>query len=117
MEDTVPWIARDGAITFRDIVGKLEILRVACDKCGRRNGREGLGGLSVVAHAHDDVRGGQLRPLGFLLVQGGHARVVGQFVGAHLGVTGNRAAFVSSIGIAAALHLRVSQSSAVEPAA
>ena len=26
---------RDGAITFRDIVGKLAILRVECDKCGR----------------------------------------------------------------------------------
>jgi hypothetical protein len=27
MEDAIPWIARDGAITFRDIVSKLEILR------------------------------------------------------------------------------------------
>ena len=27
---------RDGAITFRDIVGKLEILRVECDKCAIR---------------------------------------------------------------------------------
>jgi hypothetical protein len=26
---------RDGAITFRDIVGKLAILRVTRDKCGR----------------------------------------------------------------------------------
>ena len=26
----------DGAITFRDIVGKLEVLRITCDKCGRR---------------------------------------------------------------------------------
>ena len=26
---------RDGAITFRDIVGKLAILRITCDKCGR----------------------------------------------------------------------------------
>jgi len=26
---------RDGAITFRDIAGKLAVLRVACDKCGR----------------------------------------------------------------------------------
>src|SRR6516162_1073222 len=25
----------DGAITFRDIVGKLAILRMTCDKCGR----------------------------------------------------------------------------------
>ena len=27
---------RDGAITFRDIVGKLEALNLVCDKCGRR---------------------------------------------------------------------------------
>jgi hypothetical protein len=26
---------RDGAITFRDIAGKLAVLRVTCDKCGR----------------------------------------------------------------------------------
>jgi hypothetical protein len=26
---------RDGAITFRDIVGKLVVLRITCDKCGR----------------------------------------------------------------------------------
>ena len=26
---------RDGAITFRDIVGKLAVLRITCDKCGR----------------------------------------------------------------------------------
>jgi hypothetical protein len=26
---------RDGAITFSDLVGKLDMLRVACDKCGR----------------------------------------------------------------------------------
>jgi hypothetical protein len=26
---------RDGAITFRDIVGKLAILRIECDKCCR----------------------------------------------------------------------------------
>jgi len=26
---------RDGAITFRDIVGKLHVLRITCDKCGR----------------------------------------------------------------------------------
>jgi hypothetical protein len=25
---------RDGAITFRDIVGKLTVLRITCDKCG-----------------------------------------------------------------------------------
>ena len=27
---------RDGAIVFRDLVGKLDVLRVDCDKCGRR---------------------------------------------------------------------------------
>jgi hypothetical protein len=27
---------RDGAIIFRDIVGKLDVLRIECDKCGRR---------------------------------------------------------------------------------
>ena len=26
---------RDGAITFRDIVGKLTVLCITCDKCGR----------------------------------------------------------------------------------
>jgi len=26
---------REGAITFRGIVGKLAVLRIACDKCGR----------------------------------------------------------------------------------
>ena len=26
---------RDGAIIFRDLVGKLEVLRLECDKCGR----------------------------------------------------------------------------------
>ena len=26
---------RDGAITFRDMVGKLHVLRITCDKCGR----------------------------------------------------------------------------------
>jgi hypothetical protein len=27
---------RDGAIIFRDLVGKLDVLRVECDKCSRR---------------------------------------------------------------------------------
>ena len=27
---------RDGAITFSDLTGKLEMLHVACDKCGRK---------------------------------------------------------------------------------
>jgi hypothetical protein len=26
---------RDGAITFSDLIGKLDTLRLACDKCGR----------------------------------------------------------------------------------
>jgi hypothetical protein len=26
----------DGAITFRDIAGKLAVLKIECDKCGRR---------------------------------------------------------------------------------
>jgi hypothetical protein len=29
-------IPRDGAVIFRDIVGKLDVLNVECDKCGRR---------------------------------------------------------------------------------
>jgi hypothetical protein len=28
-------MARDGAITFSDLTGKLEVLSVACEKCGR----------------------------------------------------------------------------------
>jgi hypothetical protein len=35
---------REGAIIFRDIVGKLDLLRVECDKCGRR-GQCGIDGL------------------------------------------------------------------------
>jgi hypothetical protein len=27
---------REGAIIFRDIVGKLDVLRVECDKCNRK---------------------------------------------------------------------------------
>ena len=27
---------REGAIVFRDLVGKLDVLNVECDKCGRR---------------------------------------------------------------------------------
>jgi hypothetical protein len=26
---------RDGAIIFSDLIGKLDVLRVPCDKCGR----------------------------------------------------------------------------------
>jgi hypothetical protein len=28
---------RDGAIIFGDLIGKLEFLHVACDKCGRKD--------------------------------------------------------------------------------
>ena len=27
---------RDGAIVFSDLIGKLDLIRVACDKCGRK---------------------------------------------------------------------------------
>jgi hypothetical protein len=27
---------REGAIIFRDLVGKLEVLNIECEKCGRR---------------------------------------------------------------------------------
>jgi hypothetical protein len=33
---------RDGAIVFSDLIGKLDMLRVVCDKCGR----DGCYGLS-----------------------------------------------------------------------
>jgi hypothetical protein len=33
---------RDGAIIFADLIGKLDLLRIACDKCGR----DGCYGLS-----------------------------------------------------------------------
>jgi hypothetical protein len=26
---------RDGAIIFRDLIGKLDVLRIECPKCGR----------------------------------------------------------------------------------
>ena len=29
-------MARDGMTTFSDIAGKLEMLRVECEKCGRK---------------------------------------------------------------------------------
>src|ERR1700690_3278507 len=28
-------MSRDGSITFGDLIGKLDVLRVICDKCGR----------------------------------------------------------------------------------
>ncbi len=36
--------APDGAIIFSDLIGKLDVLRVACDKCGR-DGSYRLNGL------------------------------------------------------------------------
>jgi hypothetical protein len=35
---------RDRAIIFRDIVGKLAVLLIECDKCSRRAGNTGLTG-------------------------------------------------------------------------
>jgi hypothetical protein len=35
---------RDGAIIFSDLIGKLDVLRVSCDKCGR-DGSYRLNGL------------------------------------------------------------------------
>ena len=35
---------RDGAIIFSDLIGKLDVLRVACEKCGR-DGSYRLNGL------------------------------------------------------------------------
>ena len=34
--------ARDGAIIFADLIGKLDLLRVACEKCGRWGSRSPL---------------------------------------------------------------------------
>jgi len=28
-------VSRDGAIIFSDLIGKLDVLRVSCEKCGR----------------------------------------------------------------------------------
>jgi hypothetical protein len=38
---------RDGAIVFADLIGKLDLLRVACDKCGR----DGCYGLNRLLNA------------------------------------------------------------------
>ena len=37
-------IARDGAIIFGDLIDKLDVLHVACEKCGRK-GRYAVAGL------------------------------------------------------------------------
>ncbi|HEY6023458.1 MAG TPA: hypothetical protein VIV34_04685, partial [Pseudolabrys sp.] len=42
---------RDGAIIVGDLIGKLDVLAVACDKCGRI-GRYHLGRL-IDTHGHD----------------------------------------------------------------
>jgi hypothetical protein len=42
---------RDGAIIFSDLIGKLDMLRVACDKCGR-SGRYSVSHL-MDAHGRD----------------------------------------------------------------
>ncbi|MFY9787047.1 MAG: hypothetical protein WAK08_15180 [Pseudolabrys sp.] len=39
-----PAMPRDGPIIFSDLIGKLDVLRVSCDKCGR-DGCYGLGRL------------------------------------------------------------------------
>jgi len=41
---------RDGAIIFADLIGKLDMLRVACDKCGR----DGCYGLNRLIERRDD---------------------------------------------------------------
>jgi hypothetical protein len=40
---------RDGAIIFGDPIAKLDMLRVACDKCGRK-GRDAKVLASVIHH-------------------------------------------------------------------
>ncbi len=47
---------RDGAIIFADLVGKLEVLRVACDKCGR-DGSYRLAGLIDKRGGNGGVQG------------------------------------------------------------
>jgi hypothetical protein len=42
---------RDGAIIFGDLIGKLDMLHVACDKCGRK-GRYALARF-VEQHGYD----------------------------------------------------------------
>jgi hypothetical protein len=42
---------RDGSVTFGDLLGKLDTLRVTCDKCGR-GGRYSVRRLAL-AHGHD----------------------------------------------------------------
>jgi len=34
---------REGAIIFRDLVGKIEMLNIECDKCARESGIASIG--------------------------------------------------------------------------
>jgi hypothetical protein len=49
-------VPRDGAIVFGDLIGKLDMLRVSCDECGR-DGSYGLAKLidCVVATARSST--------------------------------------------------------------
>ena len=40
----LPSMPRDGAIIFSDLIGKLDLLRVTCEKCGR----DGCYGLRLI---------------------------------------------------------------------
>jgi hypothetical protein len=50
---------RDGAITFGDLVGKLDALQVACDKCGRK----GRHAVAVEARQAGQRGSGQRAPV------------------------------------------------------
>jgi hypothetical protein len=54
---------RDGAIIFSDLIGKLDLLRAACDKCGR----DGCYGLS---HFLNSMILGSTRWKGGLAIKG-----------------------------------------------
>jgi hypothetical protein len=47
---------REGAIIFRDIVGKLDVLNVECDKCGRRGSIPRRSADRAVWHRREVVR-------------------------------------------------------------
>jgi hypothetical protein len=44
-------LPRDGSVTFSDLTGKLDVLKVTCDKCGRA-GRYGVAQL-IEQHGRD----------------------------------------------------------------
>ena len=46
---------REGAIIFRDLVGKLDVLNIECEKCGRR-GRYHLDKL-IARYGIDEFKG------------------------------------------------------------